>query len=473
MKKYLLIIKILLITLHVNAQDKVYEFEIKKGRTLTNLTNSRNGNHYIKTGQQIVMAKYKDDRLLCLDKNFNEIYNIDVNSKDFPGNPYYGNITSVSNYGEFYYNVDQLIDKKGLVKEYQGTVKGKTKKIEKISGVNPIFRSWNDFGCVFIGPKIGRKNYKKKYSNEDINIFYMRNDDLKTSINVLESPKFNSNKEVFEWRKGDYFKDKFFLWAVEMGDNDLSNTYKYYIVFYNYDGKIIFQTQFNIKPDSKRFHDVPLHYSDYYGYLNSTGYISGNHSSFYFDEKTNTFTFTGFYTNPLKRKGGKANLIGNYIAKYDKDGNILWSKKYPFNESIKPESEDTNMFYYEIESKGYLIFSKKEKNTNIHVIDKSNGDLLNEHNNILGGFKQNMTNIDRVEIMEFSAEFRSSNYKKKFFSIKAIQSMHINNSIKKYIEKRESESFILYYDASFMSDGSIVLKELNKKQRKIKLLKFI
>ena len=50
--------------------------------------------------------------------------------------------------------------------------------------------------------------------------------------------------------------------------------------------------------------------------------------------------------------------------------------------------------------------------------------------------------------------------------------MFINKAINGYVNNMPPEGFLHYYDATFLLDGSIILKEFDEKNSKMKLIKF-
>ncbi len=470
MQKLTILSVLLLTSAIILGQDKVYEYKIEEGKTLTNFTNSKNGFHYIKTGKQVAMAKFKDDVLVCLDKDLNEVYSVNVNSNDFIGNPYFGDMTSVSNNGFYYHNIDQIISINGEVKEYSGTVKQPAKGVKKMSKLTPMFKFFNDYGYTIIGPDIGRKNYKKVYLDGDVKIFNLRHSDLVGERNVLEIPNFETEKEEpLSWFIGGEYKDKFCMWSTELNE-ELNKVWTYFIVMYNYDGSINSKTKISLSPYGKRYIPAATKTYGFSNYLEPEGFNNAFNKNFY-NESENNFVLTGFYADQSKKKGKTEDLLGVYICKYDIDGKKLWENKFSFSESKKDGKYPYSTLYFETKKNGHLRFSTEEGLFNLFTIDKGTGEMKKEFNNVLENFKENKANHERKEIKEFISVYSNKQYKKKFFSFKSIHAMLIHPEIEKYITSVSAENNI-YFDATFLEEGGFILKEFNKEDRLIKLLKF-
>lgn len=463
------LVLLLLLTFVAHGQDKVYEFKIEEGKTLTNFTNSKNGYHFIKTGKQVVMAKFKDDVLVCLDKDLNEVYTVNVNSNDFIGNPVFGDMTYTSNYGSYYNNIDQIIDNKGEVKAYFGTVKQPAKEVEKMSKLNPIFSFFNDHGYTLIGPDIGRKNYKKSYLNGDVKIFNLSNDDFSKFTGDLELPGYKAEveDENLEWVKGGVFKDSFSLWSFEEIENESGKRIIYYLTIYDFKGKIKSKLKLLIDAQGKRFVSPSVKIYGFTNFLKPEGFNDG--LGFFHDENENTFIISGFYSNTKKKKVKELN--GVYLCRYNLNGEKVLEKTYAFKEPAKIGNEYQSCLYFETAKEGYFRFSTEEGLFNLFVIDKETGDIKKKYNDILENYKENKANHERKEIKEFISVYSNKEYKKKFFSFKSIHAMLVNPEIKKYINSIKPNNN-LYYDATFLEDGGFILKEFDKEKRLIKLLKF-
>lgn len=469
MTKFITFLLLVFTSFYSFSQDKIVEIEIKNKRSLTALKESKNGYHYIKTAKHVIMAKYKDGRLLSYDNDLNRVYDIDINENDYIGNPFYDNNTTISNYANYFNNVNQLINKKGEIKPFNTTVKS-DKGVIKQSNLKPKFSFFNDYGFTVIGPKIGRKNYKKEYEKGDIKIWTLKHEDLTPISSTLETPEFTTNQETVKWYLGDVFEGRFNLLTKDE-TNEEKNLDTYHIVTNKFDGKIDKYTKLKIKLENNHFL-LSQNINGVESLFNSNYGGSLIYNNLYYNEDEKTFAVYGFYTNTSKKQVRVGKIAGFYVHKFNNDGELIWKENFPFDKLENEYVLHRGISYEEINSVGYIYFSIKKDKSNMYMVNSFDGNLLKKEHEFLNKFKKTQGNYQKKEINNLNAIFSDKTLKNKFFSSEVIQSFYVNPKIKAYISKQKNKNN-LYYDAQISTNGNVILKEFNKKERVLKFLKFI
>jgi hypothetical protein len=479
---------ILLFSCQLFAQNKVVEIKIEGQRSLTGLKNSKTGNTYVNTSKHVVMAKYKEARLQTFDENLNELYNVEINAREYVGNPNYMNRTYPTKYGSYYYNVDQLINNKGEVVEYFDRVSILLKSKKK-DAINTELSFYNDFGSTVIGPQLGRSNYKKKYDYKDLFVSTIRNDNFQVITAQLEFPniKMSGKEDNLNWIDFDSFNKGFMLISFEKDDDSKQKEHKknWHCVLDSYQGKNLLYANINLNigdkffvPDS--YANINLNIGDKFFvpdspersiYVKSIGGLGTNPYKIFYNEQDETFLLYGFYNNEKKSNKGKVEAHGIYFHKFDRNGNLLLEKYFTLPEAKKSYALHKYINYEEFKGSGLFTVGIEEDELNLYEVNPLAGTLIKKHFNILDGYNNSFKNSLKKEIVYFSSIYSKKSLKNRYFSLTTIKGLSINSEIGKYIEKQLTKNK-LYYDAQILNDKSVILKEFNSKGRVVKLLKF-
>lgn len=462
------------------SQKKVKEIKLDKNENLNFFKASDNGTILYKTNKEVygvVYRTYKDNKLYCLDNNLNTIFAIDV-ANTFPK----GFVETTKNF-QYTINSDELIDEKGNIRSYPYGKKNTFLRIDKESGLNPIFRFFNDYGWTLIGPKSGRLNFKKKYNENDIFIFNMRNNDIKGEVFHLKTPKIITNQKVVSWQLlKEHSKKSFFLVSKDKISKDFSNEV-YHIVEHSYTGEIESYTKLNIKlEDSKYF--LPTHTNE--GAKNNQNSAYGGafgYGDISIDNSKNTILVYGYYSNKKGKQHRVGKVNGIYAYKFKKDGKLLWKSFFPFKKPVKN---------YLINRK--IEIRKMKNNATIHCymddlngffkINLNNGEISNNSlafNNFLSEKKiQKDSYFFKLKMMRsvyFIDTFKDKVTNKNEININLLCAITLKPEIKDFIIERSKNLKNMIYNAEF-SDNDIFITEIessktrNSKEKSLSIFKF-
>lgn len=456
MKKTNILILILIFTINLFAQDKTVEIKLEKGRLLSGVYNSKNGIQFIKTSNKSKYGKKQKAKLIRFDENLEKSFEINIKGRNKMGAAFVRATTffdteEASNYGNYFLNNDQLIDKEGKIHHFEVDYR-------KQNHVNPIFSFFSDYGWSFIGPRKGRKYYKKKYTNDDINIYTIKNSDSKTILEKLKTPKIETNRETITWLMGENFPTKFFMRAKDKPNKKMNNI-THHMVAYDYEGNVKSYTPLKITLKN-----------NYFAYGSEIVHYSLIKDSFY---------VLGALSTKIERENAqKYNVTGFYIHKFDIKGKLIWENNYLLNKPVKKYIGEINLNLKEINNNFIVDFSfgingkKDSKTGGFFYINSENGTFIKSEN----PFKNYI--IKRLMFSTSSSYEEKNNMGGKFFKNKSNKKINVSNNvllsyvynpkIQKYIESKNKQ---LFYNASF-TKGSIILKEFNQKERILKLMLF-
>ena len=465
MKKIILLL-LLIISNYGYSQNKSIEFKFEKKIILDGLYNSLNGYQYIKLSNKSKFGKKQDPKLICLDKNLNEKFNINVKGQNKSDAHYVRPSFSISEptkYGNYFLNSDQLIDENGKIKHFIITSFNHGKI------VNDYFSFNHELGYSFIGPRNGRKYHKKTYSNDDIFIYTIKYKNNKGILNKLKFPKITTNQKNISWHLGDYTPNGFFMISKDTPNKEM-NIDTYHMAMLNFEGDIISYTPLEINLDKyhlfKSSNGGPTDFHD-------ANFGSFSYGNVYYEVKEKSYYVYGVLNDkPKAGKGLKGNITGFYLHKFNNEGSLIWKKEFLMKETVNKYITSLRINFKYINTKLCIIdfnIGKNDINNGVFSINSTNGKLI-KNTNFADKFLYkplvSLNSIDEVNKLNIEYFLKSNNKIK--VSSKTLYAIEINTEIYDYIVSKKEE---LFFDTTILEDR-IILKEFSKKKRFLKLVLF-
>ncbi|MGB1042733.1 MAG: hypothetical protein ACPGU6_05010, partial [Tenacibaculum sp.] len=410
-----------------------------------------------------------------LDKNLNEVFKVDV-ATTFPK----GHLEFSTDL-EYTINSDQLIDKKGNIKEYPLGKKSYS-KFDKNSGINPSFRFFNDYAWTTIGPKSGRANIKKQYSDDDIFIFNLRNEDLKGETYVLKSPQIVTNREEsIPWQMlSQNFKNSFFL-ASKDKLTKKNNQQVYHIVENTYKGEIASYSKLTVKLDEGKYflpsHSIgPVDYA-YSAYGGAFGY-----GTVHVDNNKETILVYGYYSNKKGKQHRVGKADGIYAYQFKKGGEILWKSYFPFKDTVNGYLIKRQIEYTQSGNFG-VIHCYLDNINGFFKIDTETGKFRTNSSSLTDFFsnKKILKNSHFLKLgmmrgMDFYNVFRDKKTNRNQMNYDVLSAMILNPQIKDFLLERAIKKKSASYLARFSKDNIYIIEVIKAgrgvKERTLSIFKF-
>lgn len=449
------------------AQEKVKEIKLDKNESLNFLKVADDGTILLKTNKEVyavVYRSYKDNKLTSLDKNLDKKFEIEV-ANTFPKG-----FLELSKNLEYTINADQLINKEGQIKEYPFGKKNTYSRIDKKSGLNPVFHFFNDYAWTVIGPKNGRFNLKKKYSKNDVFIYNLRNEDVKEETYVLKTTEIETNRKSVSWLLSEHnTKNSFYLFSRDKLKNK-EHVNNLHIVENNYKGEIVSYSKIttNLGEDKFFITSNEMNYSiDFNRFSinedNNTilvyGYYSNNKGSFY-DVK---------HTKPSKQV---AKVDGFYVFKYKKGGKLLWKNFISFEKMPKTNFQTRGLMFSEFKNKG-ILECHLGNISGFFKIDLNTGENQSNSSSLTSFFEKKILKnkyflkINLLSGLQFSHHFKDKKTNKNGINAKVLSAMILKPEIKDFMLDRASKKKGVTYNAKF-SKENIYITEITKAGRGVK-----
>ncbi len=471
------------------SQEKVKEIKLDQKENLNFFKVANDGTILLKINKEVygvVYRTFKENRLLSLDKNLDTNFEIKV-ANTFPKG-FLGLSTDL----DYTINSDQLIDRKGSIKEYPIGEKNTLNRLNKKSGLTPVFHFFNDYGWSIIGPKAGRENLKKKYDHDDIFLFNLRNEDLKGETFVLKTPEIITNKKSVSWQlMNQNYKNSFFLGSKDEISNDFTKEV-YHIVENTYNGEIASYSKLEVNLEGGKYFlpshsklEVNLEEGEYFlpsnsnsnGIVNYVDSVYGGgfgYGATYINNETNTILVYGYYSNKKGKQHRVGNADGIYAYQFKKGGELIWKSYFPFKKTIN----------------GYLINRKIGITTydNLAVIhcylddlkgffkiDLNTGEFSSNSSTLVDFFDNNKI-LKENYFLKSNIVFKDKKTNKNHITSDVLAAMILEPEIKEFMLNRSSKMKKVLYKANFSKDNifirEITLAGRGVKEKKLTIFKF-
>jgi hypothetical protein len=451
------------------SQEKVKEIKLDKKENLNFLKVANDGTILLKTNKEVYGVVYKTfngNKLMSLDKNLDTNFEIEV-ANTFPKG-----FLELSPDLKYTINSDQLIGEKGKIKEYPYGKKNTLNRLNKKSGLSPVFHFFNDYGWSVIGPKSGRKNLKKKYDNNDIFIFNLRNEDLKSETFLLKSPEIITNEKSISWQLIEQnFKNSFFLGSKDKISKDFTKEV-YHVVENTYNGEIASYSKLEVNLEQGKYF-LPSHSNGIVNYENSAYGGGFGYGATYINNETNTVLVYGYYSNKKGKQHRVGNADGIYAYQFKKGGELIWKSYFPFKKTI-----NGYLIKRQIEITPYdnlaVIHCYLDDLNGFFKIDLNTGNFLNNSSNLIDFFenkkilKENyFLKLNMMSGAYFFNVFKDNKTNKNNMTSDILTAIILKPEIKEFMLNRSSTKKNVSYNAKF-SKENIYISELTKAGRGVK-----
>ncbi len=457
MKKKLIFIFIIFTNI-LFAQKAKYELQLKKKYLVDFIEVADNGTSVIGTRKNLFSRKSQDFHILRLDENLNVTFNKKVGSPNFIPLTIFSKQHSsekiISTNGKYFLMGETLIDEKGNVKPYNFFNRNGS---PKTGSLESFFSVFGDEYYAFIGRKRGRKYKKKVYSSGDLFIFTRKHEDYSEKTSKLEFPALyfentdndEEGKITIVGRKG--FGNNFYILAYKTSDKYATQKKTYYILNYDYNGKLISNTKANVELDKVYF-------------------LSSGQSriKLLIDDKNKNFYFYGTYGDKKEKKTYmRAKYKGFYVIKFDKNGNLLWRKQVPINDKyfLKAKAPTyciINADLYGDKIKVNIIDVDYTKKNWMYFLDNNSGEIQS---------KYHYSHIKKTNNQDkYTHYFGSKDFKKYVFDFKSFALKQFNPEFQKYLKKQPNTK--LSFEGYDLPTGKTLIRQSDTKNNKYTFLIF-
>lgn len=475
MKKTLITLFLLTISNLTFSQKSEVILKLEKKQKLNErFINRVNGDIYLRTSKQpsALLLIYKNNHLIKLNNNLEQVFDVEfTKSLQVPTSKFSGfNYLKIN---------DKIIDSTGNVREYPK--KGHLVKLEKMSNLNPIFGFFNNDGYTFIGPKIGRKNRKKAYDDDDLFIFNLKNSDLTGVTHPFKLENIQTNQKYASWFVLNQKQpNSFFLTSKDDLEENLSND-TYHFAEYAYNGSIISYTKIAIALENGKYF-LPSH-SDIGPtvYSNSAYGGSFGYASSYVNKKDNSILLYGYYSKKNEKQIRVGKVDGMYAHKYKiGTGELIWKTYLPFTETnsnylikrkieyVQSKEHGVIHCYLDDDNGFFKINSetgKIEKNSSdlVSIFDKSKilrNDTFLRLNMYVGGY--------------FRDTFKDKKTNRNNLTTSVLKAILLKPEIEGFLLNKSKELKFSNINAEIIENGDvyIIIDEVKSRDKKVSIYKF-
>ncbi len=352
------------------------------------------------------------------------------------------------------------------------------RKFSRKSKVNPIFDFFNHYATSFIGPKIGRKNARNKYSNNDLFIKNLRHEDLKEEIFPLDIVEIETNQKNPSWYLSRHkFKNSFFLISKDLTIFKDRSKRLYHFVEYNFKGKVESYSKLPINLEDNKYHLPTL---SFYGVSSGVEYTgrSYQYASSYIDKQNNTIMLYGYYSNKKGKQIRVGKVDGIYAYKFEiGSSKLIWKTYYPFKKRISNYLYKRKIEHFSNGQNDVIHCFLDSKNAFL-LIDKKTGEILKRSNELVDLFEKEsiLKNNDFLNLDIFSGNFKDTFKNKRTnknkISTNVLAAALLKPEIKQFLLNKTSGVKNRLYKARIVENGEIFLFELIKKGNEINIFKF-